>query len=57
MKAKELIEKYVKKDLRENVAVFAISKTTKETHWFHVHLDEDIPLDNDYYTTIAIKPN
>lgn len=53
MKAKELIKKLVKEDERENVCVIAISKTAKVMHWFHVHLDEELPLEKDYDVAIT----
>lgn len=45
MKAKEILDKYVKEEEGEDVGVIAIltSNKTGKAIWYHVHEDEDIP--------------
>jgi len=45
MIAKELLEKYIKKEVREDVGVIAIfrKKQNQEMDWYHVHENEQIP--------------
>lgn len=43
MKAKEVLDKYVKKEERAKIALIAIAKEDGKEFWFHVHEDEDIP--------------
>lgn len=48
MKAKEILDKYVKEEERENVGVIAIlTRKNAMSIWYHVHEDEDIPDDKD----------
>lgn len=52
MKAKEIIDKYVVENMKKYVGVIAISQ--KDGHWFHVHLEEDIP-ETGYDITIHVR--
>ena len=40
MKAKEVIQDHIREHKKADVAVIAI---TDNGHWWHVHLDEEIP--------------
>lgn len=42
MKAKELKEKYLKKDMRDKVGVVELIGD-----WYHIHDNEDVPEDKD----------
>ena len=51
MKAQDIKDKYVVKEMHDKVGVIAIGKNEKgETYWWHVHNDEELPQDK----TIAI---
>ncbi|MFW6377439.1 MAG: hypothetical protein ACOCZ5_02215 [bacterium] len=53
MKAKELLDKYVHPNHRDELGIIAVSDNLG--YWYHVHEDEDLPLDDDKDTfTIAI---
>jgi len=55
MKAKEILDKYINKEQREQVGVIAISDNLG--YWFHVHEDEEVPEDNNEDTfVIAMVP-
>ena len=44
--AKEILDKYVKEEVREEVVVIAIGRTTGRkgtVFWYHVHEDEEVP--------------
>ena len=46
MKAKELLDKYVKEEVRKEVEVIAISRTTDRkgvAFWYHIHEEEEVP--------------
>jgi len=42
MKAKEILNKFIKKEMVDKVGVIAISQTS-EMHWYHIHNDEQVP--------------
>ncbi|KKN51130.1 hypothetical protein LCGC14_0625940 [marine sediment metagenome] len=59
MKAKEILEKYIKEEERENVGVIAIlTRKNAMSIWYHVHEDEAVPTDQDIAVHIRypIKP-
>lgn len=44
--AKEILDKYVKEEVREEVGVIAIGRTTGRkgtVFWYHIHEDEELP--------------
>lgn len=49
MKAKEIIEEYIKEEKREDVAVMAVPS---KGFWWHVHLDEEIPTEGEHIAII-----
>jgi len=56
MLAKEILNKYVKEDMRDEVGVIVISQkeADKEMFWYSVHENEEIPAE-DYDVAIHIK--
>ena len=54
MKAKKLLDKYVKKEVREKVGIIVISQDEREKFWYHVHGDEVVP-EFGYDTAIHIR--
>jgi len=55
MKAKELLNEYVKEEELDKCSVIAISQDKDYMHWHHVHLDEEIPVEG-YDIAIAVSP-
>ena len=55
MKAIEIIEEYVKEDVKDNVGIIAISQEKDNMFWYHVHDDEEIPEDFDIAIHIRKK--
>jgi len=42
MKAKEILDKFIKKEMINKVGVIAISQTPK-MYWYHIHNNEQVP--------------
>ena len=56
MKAIELINKYVKEDKVDDVAIIAIDEDKdKKPFWWHVHHDEELPDKEGIVVCISIK--